>query len=79
MASPPISKLNLIKKVNSLFKLGIKINTDTSKVSNKTLTAVDFRLASGIKTQTWDDMLTTLKFENSFYENLNTEAGEIAA
>jgi len=79
VASPPISKLNLIKKVNSLFGLGMKINTDASKVSNKILSPVKFTITSGIKTQTWDEMLNTLKKENSYYENLNTESGEIAA
>lgn len=79
VASPPISKLNLIKKVNSLFNLGIKIKPNTGKVSNKAMSAVEFRLTSGIKTQTWDEMLQTLKNENSFYENLNSISGDIAA
>lgn len=79
LASPPISKLNLIKKVNKIFALNIKINTDGSKVSNKVLSPVEFRLTSGIKTQSWDEMLSTLEKENSYYEILNTESGEMAA
>jgi len=76
LASPPISKLHLIKKVNTIFKLGISVQTDASKASNKVLSSVDFKLTSGIKTESWDEMLSTLKNENDYYEILNATSGD---
>ncbi len=79
IASPSISKFNLIKKLNTLFDLNIKVSADTSKISNKVLQSTEFQLSTGIKQQDWDQMLNQLKLENSFYENLNQLVGEKAA
>ncbi len=78
LASPTISKLDLIKAVNKKFNLNMTIVPNFEKVSNKVLIAKTFSLLTQIKSQTWDQMLTNLKNDNETYLN-RPEQGEKSA
>ena len=71
ISSEPISKYDLISKINKHFKLNIDIEADRSFFSNKSLNSNKFFLKSKIKKPDWDEMLLNLyndnKKNNNFY------------
>ncbi len=70
IGSEPISKLELIKKLNKIFSLNIQISANFQKVSNKVLKCIDFQMKTGLKQPKWDEMLTEFQTDNSFYERI---------
>ena len=69
ISSEPISKYDLISKINKHFKLNIDIEADRSFFSNKSLNSNKFFLKSKIKKPDWDEMLINLY--NDSKENIN--------
>ena len=60
ISSPPISKFELITKINHYFKLNIDIVKDYSYSSNKSLNSDRFFLETKFKKPNWDEMLLNL-------------------
>ena len=61
VSSAPISKYSLLKKINAIFGLNIKIKSIESKASNKSLEYSNFFMITGIEIPDWDSMLKELK------------------
>ena len=70
ISSEPISKYDLISKINKHFKLNIDIEADRSFFSNKSLNSNKFFLKSKIKKPDWDEMLLNLYNDNKKNNNL---------
>ena len=73
ISSAPISKYSLLKKINDIFDLNIKVKSVESKPSNKSLDSVRFSNKTGIEIPNWDLMLNELKdnwlLNKDIYEN----------
>lgn len=75
IASEPISKLNLIKTINNIYSLKSTIRPDGKHQSYKVLDGSEFVKATGLKTPTWNEMISELFNERKLYKNLyNNEA-----
>ena len=61
VSSTPISKLSLLKKINDIFDLNIKIKSVESKPINKSLDSSNFCNKTGIIIESWDVMLNELR------------------
>ena len=64
ISSPPISKFNLINKINYYFKLNIEIERDSSYYSNKSLNSDKFFSKTNLKKPDWDEMLNDLYLDS---------------
>jgi dTDP-4-dehydrorhamnose reductase len=64
ISSSPISKFNLIKKINHYFKLHINLVKDSSYSSNKSLNSDRFFSKTKLKKPDWDDMLLNLYIDS---------------
>lgn len=69
VASEPISKYELLKKVNEIYGLNITINQNTDYKSDKTLLCTKYSQATGFVMPKWDLMIKEMKQE----ENINYE------
>ncbi len=70
VSSEPISKYDLINKINKHFKLNIDIEADSSFFSNKSLNSSKFFLKSNIEKPDWDQMLLNLYNDSKKNNNL---------
>ena len=70
ISSEPISKYDLISKINKHFKLNLDIEADPSFFSNKSLNSNKFFLKSKIKKPYWDEMLLNLYNDSKKNNNL---------
>tara|TARA_B100001175_G_C19469742_1_gene621100 strand:+ start:419 stop:1294 length:876 start_codon:yes stop_codon:yes gene_type:complete len=73
ISSEPISKFDLISKINNCFELNIDIEADSSFFSNKSLNSNKFFLKTNFEKPNWDKMLLRLyqdNIENSNIYNL---------
>jgi dTDP-4-dehydrorhamnose reductase len=61
ISSAPLSKYSLLKKINDIFDLNIKVESVESKSSDKSLESSSFYNKTGIKITCWDSMLIELK------------------
>ncbi len=61
VSSAPISKYSLLKKINAIFDLNIKIKSIESKASNKSPEYSNFFMKTGIEIPDGDSMLKELK------------------
>ena len=60
ISSPPISKYDLITKINTYFDLNIEIERDSSYYSNKSLNSDKFFSQTKFNNPNWDSMLLDL-------------------
>ena len=70
ISSKPISKFELITKINELFKLNIDIEKDSSFSSNKSLNSDKFFNTTKIDKPNWDSMLLDLYNDSLKYKSL---------
>jgi len=70
ISSPPISKYELITKINTYFNLNIEIERDSSYYSNKSLNSDKFFSETNFKKPNWDEMLSDLYFDSEKNKNL---------
>ncbi len=70
ISSSPISKFDLITKINQYFKLNIDILKDTSFSSNKSLNSERFFAETSFKKPDWDKMLSDLYIDCENNNNL---------
>ncbi len=64
ISTEPISKFDLISKINNCFKLNIDIEVDNSFFSNKSLNSSKFFLKTNLEKPNWDKMLLGLYNDN---------------
>ena len=70
LASKPISKFELISKLNDHLKLNLRIEPETDFHCDRTLDGTQFSELTNIDIPSWDDMLTEFAADQSFYDNL---------
>jgi dTDP-4-dehydrorhamnose reductase len=68
VSSQPISKLEVINKLNELLDLRITVTPDASVQINRSLNSEKFQNATRISPQTWDEMLSDLCQDQKTYE-----------
>ena len=70
ISSPPISKYDLITKINIYFKLNIELERDSSYYSNKSLNSNRFFTETNFTKPNWDEMLNDLYLDSEKNKNL---------
>jgi dTDP-4-dehydrorhamnose reductase len=68
VSSQPISKLEIINKLNKLLDLQITVTPDASVQINRSLNSEKFQNATNISPQTWDEMLSDFSQDQKTYE-----------
>ena len=67
VASSPISKFELISKINNLLQLNLSIEPDTNFYCDRTLDGTKFNKLTNIEIPSWDEMLTEFTIDQNFY------------
>lgn len=75
LASPPITKYDLLKKLQKAFHLDIEITPFDDFHCDRSLNGSRFNKATGFIPPSWDEMIEGLAKENSFYQELKNVAG----
>jgi dTDP-4-dehydrorhamnose reductase len=68
VSSQPISKLEIINKLNKLLDLELTVTPDASVQINRSLNSEKFQNATSISPQTWDEMLSDICQDQKTYE-----------
>ncbi|MBC7458748.1 MAG: SDR family oxidoreductase [Bdellovibrionaceae bacterium] len=71
ISSQPISKYELVQKMNHQFNLNINLIRDDKYQSNKSLDCSSYVKKTGFNIPTWDDMIQDLYNDKDFYERLS--------
>ena len=69
IASEPISKYDLLCKLNISLDLKLDIGTDSTLVCDRRLDGSEFFRRSGMKIPTWDEMIEEFANDHAFYSN----------
>jgi dTDP-4-dehydrorhamnose reductase len=69
VASAPISKHELLHKLNAAFGAGVQIDPDDSVRIDRTLDGAAFREATGFVPRTWDEMIADMVADATPYDN----------
>lgn len=67
IASTPITKLELIRRLDSLLDLGMEIESDSSFECDRSLDGSAFEAATGFNVPSWDDMLAGFAADQPAY------------
>jgi dTDP-4-dehydrorhamnose reductase len=67
VASSPISKFELISKINNLLQLNLSIEPDTNFYCDRTLDGTEFKKLTNIEIPSWDEMLNEFTIDQNFY------------
>jgi len=67
VASTPISKFDLLSKLNVRLRLGMTINRNTAFECDRTLDGSEFSKITGIQVPSWESMLSELCEDQAFY------------
>lgn len=73
VASTPISKYEILQKINQVLNLGIEIEADQSYAINRTLDGRKFEEATGFKPPTWDQMIGQLALDPEVRKRFSSE------
>ena len=68
VSSQPISKLEIINKLNELLNLEINVTSDSKVQINRSLNSDKFRLATNLTPHNWDQMLSDFCKDQKNYE-----------
>jgi dTDP-4-dehydrorhamnose reductase len=68
VSSQPISKLDIINKLNELLNLEINVTSDSKVQINRSLNSDKFRLATNLTVNNWDQMLFDFGKDQKNYE-----------
>jgi len=68
VSSKPISKLEIINKLNELLNLEINVTSDSKVQINRSLNSDRFRLATNLMPHNWDQMLSDFCKDQKNYE-----------
>ena len=69
IASNPISKYDLLCKLNIALDLSLKISADNTLVCDRSLDGSEFAHQTGIKIPTWDEMIEEFASDQAFYSS----------
>lgn len=75
LASPPITKYDLLKKLQKAFHLDIRVTPFDDFHCDRSLNGSRFNKATGFTPASWDEMIEGLVKENGFYQELKNVAG----
>jgi dTDP-4-dehydrorhamnose reductase len=70
VASEPISKYELLTKLNEILNLGLTIEPSTDFYCDRTLDGSEFSGLTNIEVSSWDNMLIKFLADQDFYENI---------
>ena len=70
VASKPISKYELLAKLNVMLNLGLTIESNTDFYCDRTLDGSEFSGLTNIEIPSWDNMLTKFLADQDFYEKI---------
>ena len=70
VASKPISKYELLAKLNVMLNLGLTIEPNTDFYCDRTLDGSEFSGLTNIEIPSWDNMLTKFLADQDFYEKI---------
>lgn len=76
VASAPITKLDLMARLNELLGLGIDIQPDDTFHCDRSLDGSRFLETTGIRVPSWDQMLEEFAADQTSYEWLDRSGGE---
>ena len=68
VSSQPISKLEIINKLNELLNLQIAVTPDSSVQINRSLNSDKFQRATGLMPNNWDQMLSEFCKDQKYYD-----------
>lgn len=68
VASTPISKFDLITRLNHLLSLGLTVLPDTSFICDRSMDGTQFTELTKIEIPSWDAMLSDFAHDQSFYD-----------
>lgn len=75
LASPPITKYNLLKKLQKAFRLDIEVSPFDDFHCDRSLNGSCFNKATGFISPSWDEMIEGLVEKNAFYQGIENVAG----
>lgn len=64
ISTPPISKYDLIHKINQIYKLNIQIDKEDTHITNKVLISEKYQQITGFSAPSWEIMLEEALAEN---------------
>jgi dTDP-4-dehydrorhamnose reductase len=73
VAATPISKFELIQRLNTLLRLDLTILPNTDFICDRSLDGTRFTQMTNIFIPSWDDMLIEFSRDQSFYEYIGQE------
>ena len=76
IASDPISKYDLLSKINLALDLNIKINPDDTFFCDRSLDSSKFRTETGYKIPDWDTMISALAMDQTPYDEWRNKYNE---
>lgn len=71
VSSEPITKYEIMQKLNDKFKLNIQIEKNSDYVSDKSLDSTRYQKMTGFQRPSWDEMIDDLYADREFYERLS--------
>ena len=71
VSSDPISKFDLLNKIDRQFNLGVRLVEDSSFEIDRSLDSSRFRSATGFEPATWDEMITGMCADSTRYDEWN--------
>ncbi|MGZ3748340.1 MAG: dTDP-4-dehydrorhamnose reductase family protein [Pseudobdellovibrionaceae bacterium] len=77
VASNPISKYEILCKINKVLNLGITIDEDQSYAMNRTLDGSKFQKATDFIPPSWDEMISQLAQDNEIRRRFLMEAEKV--
>ena len=71
VSSNPISKFDLLDKINHKFDLGVQLTEDRDFAIDRSLDSSKFRESTGFQPPSWDDMIERMRTDTTPYETWN--------
>jgi dTDP-4-dehydrorhamnose reductase len=68
LSGPPLSKYELLRRLNEVFGTATTVERDETVVSDRSLNSDRFWSRTGLKQPNWDDMLSALVEDSRLYE-----------
>ena len=68
LSSDPINKYDLLGLMNEIYKLGIRIESNTDFVCDRSLDSTKFRSATGFRPRSWREMIQDMRQDPTPYD-----------
>jgi len=69
VSSSPITKFDLLDKVNHKFDLGVQLTEDRDFAIDRSLDSSKFQRATGFQSPSWDEMIERIRADSTPYES----------